>query len=108
LDFKGSVDYEKQQFQGSSGNKNLLDSIFAELYMLKFAHGIIVNQQLSVSPAWTDTHAYSAYGSVGIVFPVYKRFAFTTNAIDSFLNDPPPGFKKNSVQFTTGITYTIH
>src|SRR5579872_1677014 len=50
LDFKGSVDYEKQQFQGASGNKNLLDSIFAELYMLKFAHGIIVNQQLSVSP----------------------------------------------------------
>ena len=108
LDFKGSVDYEKQQFEVSSQNQNLLDSIFAELYMLKFAHGVVVNQQLSASPAWTNTRAYSAYGSVGIVFPVYKRFGFTANAIDSFLNDPPPGFKKNSVQFTTGLTYTLH
>ena len=44
---------------------------------------------------------------MGIVLPVYKRFGVGVNAIDSFLNDPPPGFQKNSVQFTTGITYTL-
>lgn len=107
LDFKGSIDYEKQQFFLSTQNQNLLTSIFAELYTVKFAHGIALNQQLSASPAWTNTRAYSAYGSVGIILPVYKRFGFTTNVIDSFLNDPPPGFKKNSVQFTTGLTYTL-
>jgi hypothetical protein len=88
-------------------NQNLASSVFAEFYALKFAHGIALAQQLSVSPAWTNTHAYSAYGSVGIIFPVYKRFGFTANAIDSFLNNPPPAFKKNSVQFTTGLTYTL-
>jgi hypothetical protein len=108
LDFKGSIDYEKQQFEVSSQNQNLLDSIFAELYTVKFAHGIAVNQQISASPAWTNTRAYSAYASVGITLPVYKRFGFTANAIDSFLNDPPIGFKKNSVQFTTGLSYTLH
>jgi hypothetical protein len=108
LDFKGSIDYEKQQFQVSTQNQNLANSIFAEFYMRKFAHGIVLNQQLSASPAWTNTRAYSAYGSVGIIFPVYKRFGFTANAIDSFLNDPPPGFKKNSVQFNTGLSYTLH
>ena len=60
-----------------------------------------------MSPAWTNTRAYSAYGGVGITLPVYKRFGFTANLIDSFLNDPPPGFKKNSVQFTTGLSYTL-
>jgi hypothetical protein len=108
LDFKGSIDYEKQQFQVSSQNQNLLDSVFAEFYKLKFAHGIALNEQLAASPAWTNTRAYSAYGSVGIIFPVYKRLGFTANVIDSFLNNPPPGFKKNSVQFTTGLSYTLH
>jgi hypothetical protein len=108
LDFKGSINYEKQQFQVAAQNQNLATSVFAEFYALKFAHGIALAQQLSVSPAWTNTRAYSAYGSVGIVFPVYKRFGFTANVIDSFLNNPPPAFKKNSVQFTTGLTYTLH
>jgi hypothetical protein len=27
--------------------------------------------------------------------------------IDTFLNDPPPTFKKNSFQLTTGLTYAI-
>jgi hypothetical protein len=108
LDFKGSIDYEKQQFQTSNQNQNLANSVFAEFYTVKFAHGIALNQQLSASPAWTNTRAYSAYASVGITFPVYKRFSFNTNVIDSFLNNPPPGFKKNSVQFTTGLAYTLH
>jgi hypothetical protein len=107
LDFKGTADYEKQQLQTSSQNQNLITSVFAEFYMLKFTHGIVLNQQLSVSPAWNNTRAYSAYGSVGLVFPVYKRFGFTTNVIDSFLNDPPVGFKKNSVQFNAGVAYTL-
>jgi hypothetical protein len=107
LDFKGSLDYEKQQFELSSENQNLLNSVFAELYAVKFAHGIALAEQLSASPAWTNTHAYSANGSVGIILPVYKRFGFNVNVIDSFLNNPPPGFKKNSVQFTTGLSYTL-
>lgn len=107
LDLKGSIDYERQQFEVASQNKNLIDSVFGEFYMLKMMHGIVLNQQLSVSPAWNDTSAYSAYGSVGLTFPVYKHFGFNANVIDSFLNDPPPGFKKNSVQFATGLTYTL-
>ena len=108
LDFKGSIDYEKQEFEATSQNQNLLDSIFAELYTVKIDHGIAINQQISVSPAWTNTRAYSAYGSVGITLPVYKRFGFNANVIDSFLNNPPVGFKKNSIQFTTGLSYTLH
>jgi hypothetical protein len=28
-------------------------------------------------------------------------------ALDTFLNDPPPPFKKNSFQFTAGLTYAL-
>jgi hypothetical protein len=27
---------------------------------------------------------------------------------DNFLNDPAPAFKKNSYQFVTGVTYSLH
>jgi hypothetical protein len=107
LDLKGMIDYERQQFQVPAENQNLAGSIFAELYKVKFANNILISEQLSASPAWTNTHAYSGYASAGILLPVYKRFGFTANVIDSFLNNPPPGFKKNSVQFTTGLSYSI-
>jgi hypothetical protein len=107
LDFKGSLDYEKQQFSIPSENQNLLTSVFAEFYTLKFARGILLAEQLSASPAWTNSRAFSSYGSLGITFPVYKRFWFNANVIDSFLNNPPPGFKKNSIQFATGLSYTL-
>jgi hypothetical protein len=107
LDFKGSIDYEKQQFVIPSENQNLLTSVFAEFYTLKFAHGILLNEELSASPAWTNSRAFSSYGSLGITLPVYKRFGFNANVIDSLLNNPPPGFKKNSIQFTTGLSYTL-
>ena len=107
LDLKGSVNYERQTFQVASEGHSLANSIFAEEYTRTFVHGIAFKEQLSASPAWTDFVAYSTYASVGVVIPVYKRFGFNVNAIDSFLNDPPPAFKKNSVQVTTGITYTL-
>ena len=107
LDVRGSANYEKQSFELASQNQNLITSVFSQDYMRTFAHGIVLNEIVSASPAWNQTKAYSTYAEVGLVFPVYKRFGFTVNAIDSFLNDPPPGFKKNSVQFTTGVTYTL-
>jgi hypothetical protein len=62
---------------------------------------------LNVSPAWNNSSALLANGTVTFTMPLYKRFNFTTGVIDAFLNDPPPGFRKNSFQFTTGITYTL-
>lgn len=107
LDLKGTVDYEKQAFEVAAQNQSLVTSVFSELYLLKFPKGIVLNEELSASPAWSNTNAYTAYGRVGLTFPVYKGFAFTTNVIDSYLNNPPAGFKKNSVQFTTGLSYAI-
>jgi hypothetical protein len=68
---------------------------------------MIFTQQVSIIPAWNDTKAYSANGSAALTMPVYKRLSFTVGAIDTFLNDPPPGFKKNSFQLTTGVTYAL-
>ncbi len=107
LDFKASADYERQEFEDSMLNKTLFSSIFSETYTRKFAHGILLNEQGGITPAWNDTNAYSAFASAGVTFPVYHHFGLTVGALDNFLNDPPPGFKKNSFQFTLGATYSL-
>jgi hypothetical protein len=107
LDFKASLDYIDQRFDISSENKQLFGSIFGETYVRTFAHGILLNEQAGITPAWTDTEAYSAFASAALTFPVYRRFGLTLGALNTFLNDPPPGFKKNSFQFTAGATYSI-
>ncbi len=107
LDFKASMDYIDQRFTISSLNKSLIGSIFGESYNRKFVHGILLNEQAGITPAWNDTSAYSAFASAALTFPVYHRFGLTVGALDNFLNDPPPGFKKNSFQFTLGATYAF-
>lgn len=107
LDLKAEADYMNQQFQTSSQNQKLLGSIFSEGLTKSFKHKITLQQQLSLLPAWTNLRAYSANGSVSLTIPVFKRIGVTMSTVDAFLNDPSPGFRKNSFQFTTSLTYTV-
>ncbi|HUA83292.1 MAG TPA: DUF481 domain-containing protein [Bryobacteraceae bacterium] len=106
LDLKGSMSYIHQQFEIGPG-MSLVGSVFAEHYNRKLPHGAVVDQKLSVTPAWNNTNAYSAAFSTVLTMPVYKQLSGSTGVIDTFLNDPPPGFKKNSFQFTVGLTYSL-
>lgn len=107
LDLKTSLSYVKQQFQASAQNQNLFGSTFAERYNRTLPYGILFNEQIAVTPAWNNTNAYSAVGGAGLTLPVYKRLSLAVSTLDTFLNNPPHGFKKNSFQFTTGVTYTL-
>ena len=107
LDLKGSMSYIRQQFQ-TAPDQSLIGSTFAEHYHRKFKHGLVADEQLSITPAWNNSSDYSASFTALLALPVYKRLSVSTGIIDSFLNDPPPGFKKNSFQFNLGLTYTLH
>jgi len=106
LDVKFSADYIRQQFQ-IGPDQSLIGSVFAQHYMRKFKRGMTFDQHLTFVPAWNDTQAFSASFNALLTLPVYKRLSASTGFIDGFLNDPPPGFKKNSVQFTLGATYSL-
>ena len=121
LDLKGNIQYEKQQFQsppaslGSppppppSPSTNLIGSTFAANYML---HMRLVDftQELSFIPSYNQPHDYSASETNTFAFPAYKSLSFTLGTLDSYLNDAPisePPTKRNSFQFTMGLTYAI-
>ena len=107
LDVKGDLHYEKESFIDPTQNQNLVGSTFSENYLRHLPKGILFNEFGSVSPSWNVESAYSAHTNANIVFPVYKGFGFDVGGVDDYLNNAPLGSKKNSVQFTTGITYTI-
>jgi hypothetical protein len=107
FDLKATVSYIRQDFTVSASNKSLVGSIFNETYHRKLPAGIVFDEHLTLIPAWNNTNAYSANGGASITMALYKRLSLNVSALDTFLNDPPPSFRKNSFQFTTGVTYSL-
>ncbi len=107
LNFTLTTDYTKQEFTDPGNNKNLIGSTFGDNYFYTFPHDIMLTQTGSITPEWNDMNAYSANVSAGLTIPVFGNLAFSIQAIDSYLNDPAPGFTPNSLQINAGLTYTL-
>jgi hypothetical protein len=116
LDVKFDIHYEKQQYFVTPGivppppltpSKDLVGADFGDTYKLKLPHGLVFNQTAVITPSFNITNAYSVLATAGLLFPTYKRLGFTVGTLDNYLNDPAAGSKKNSFQFTAGITYTL-
>jgi Protein of unknown function, DUF481 len=110
-DVKGTVQYERQQFiAGTSGTtEDLIGSTFAFNYILH-TKPFTYTQELAYVPAYNVPRAYSANETNTLAFMAYKNFGFSIGTIDSYLNNPPatvPPTKRNSFQFTMGLTYAI-
>ncbi|HEY0263181.1 MAG TPA: DUF481 domain-containing protein [Granulicella sp.] len=109
LDLKFDVHYEKQQFLADAGmaDQDLIGSTFSEAYRRTLPAKILLTETGSILPAWNNTDAYSANGALNLALPVYHRLSVNVGLSDSFINDPPVGYKKNSFQFVTGVGYTF-
>ncbi|HMD71688.1 MAG TPA: DUF481 domain-containing protein [Bryobacteraceae bacterium] len=108
LDLKGSMSYERQAFQTAANNHNLVGSVFSQNYIRKLARGVTWLEGVSMTPSWNIGKAYSWTANSSLNVPVYKRLGFSLAAADSFLNDPPPSFKKNSFQLTMSLSYSLN
>jgi hypothetical protein len=107
FDFTATMNYIDQRFVDSSLNENLIGSSFGESYMRHLPRKIVLTESGTFTPAWNNTNAYTAVANASLAFPVYHRFGFSLAALDSFINNPPPTFKKNSFQITVGATYSF-
>lgn len=107
LDFKADVHYERQNFFAPAPSKNLIGSTFGEAYRRNLPHKMLFTETGSFIPSWNDSSAYSAIIGAGLVMPTYKRLSLSLNMLDNYLNNPPPGYDKNSFQFITGVSYAL-
>jgi hypothetical protein len=113
FDIKATLLYQQQQFYNGleSGlgtpSVNVIGADFSESWSRTFAHNVKFNEYVTLTPTFNIVRAYSAVGNANFVFPVYKRLNFTLSSTDNYLGDPPEGFRRNSFQFTAGITYIV-
>jgi hypothetical protein len=105
LDLRAAIGYEDQKFFLATQNQHLFSGVFSEMYNRKFHNKITLHQDFSTTPAWSNLNAVSATGDLNLTIPIMKRMNFTFGVADTYLNNPSPGFRKNSFQFTSGITY---
>jgi Protein of unknown function, DUF481 len=112
LDLKALVQYERQNFIDAlpGEDQNLIGSTFSANYLLHLPKGMLFNQQVAYIPAWNNLHAYSVNELNTFSIPAYKRLSLTLGTLDSYLNNPAtalPPVKRNSFQFTAGVTYAF-
>jgi len=114
LDLKAVVQYERQAFFNtvipSEASQNLIASTFGGSYIRHITKGVVFTQDLLYIPAWNDLHAYSFSETDTLALPAYKNFSFSLGTLDTYLNNVPltyPNTKRNSFQFTAGVTYNF-
>lgn len=112
LDLKTTLQYESQQFIVNSGsyNQNLIGSTLDSTWAVKLPLKVLFKQEVSWIPAYNNPYAYSVGETNTLTMPFFRSLAFSVGSIDSYLNDPPPlspPTKRNSFEFTTGVTYAI-
>jgi hypothetical protein len=106
LDLKGSMSFIRQDLSGVPA-ENLAGATAAETFNRKFRRGVVFTEQISLIGALNNASAYTAAGNATLAMPLYKRLNFTVSTTDNVLGDPAPGFRKNSLQFVTGVTYSL-
>lgn len=107
LDLKADAHYQRQGHFDPTLNLNLFGSTFSEAYRRSLPYKMVLTQTAAYLPAWNDFNAYSANGSVNLAAPLFKRLSLNVTALDSYINNPDPGYQKNSFTFTTGLTYAL-
>lgn len=112
LDLKSTLQYEGQSFIAAlpGQNQNLIGSTFDGTWAAKLPLRVQFKQELSWIPAYNNSHAYSAGENDSLTMPFFRNLSFSVGSNDSYLNDPPaavPPTKRNSFEFTTGLTYTL-
>ncbi len=112
LDFKADVHYLKQQFIQNLNtappmNQEIVGSTFQENYRRNLPHKIVFTEWANLLPAWNQLVAYSANAYLGVALPLHRRFNVSLSATDNYINNPAQYYRTNTVQYVTGVTYTL-
>jgi Protein of unknown function, DUF481 len=107
FDVKADIHYERQNFVPPTPNTSLVGSSFTEQYRRNLPAKIIFTESGTFIPSWNDLSIYSAIFAAGLQLPTYKRLSLNLNLLDNYLSNPAVGFNNNSLQFVTGVLYTL-
>ncbi len=111
FDVTSDLHYERQHFNATANvsalNLDLVGSALTEAYTAKWGK-FQFDEKVLADIAWNNASAFSATGNSSVRMPVYRKLSFSVSTIDTFLNNPQVGYRKNSFQFTTGFALSLH
>ena len=111
FDITSDLHYERQHFNATANvsalDLDLVGSALTEAFTAKWGK-IHFDEKVLADIAWNNASAFSASGNSSVRMPVYKRLSFSVSTIDTFLNNPQVGYRKNSFQLTTGFAWNLH
>ncbi|MGH9476944.1 MAG: DUF481 domain-containing protein, partial [Terriglobales bacterium] len=105
LDLKADLHWTHQQFL-SAATQSFLASSLSET-MREELNRVIWSQSLSVTPSITQGVAYQMAGMSAWALPVSRTLSLNFTVVDNYLNNPQPGFLKNSLQYSTGLQISL-
>ncbi len=105
LSLRADLHWTRQRFL-SAAVTNFLASSLSESLRQNYGR-IVWTESISLTPSLTSGLAYQMSGLSAWAVPVYKNFSVNFTVIDSYLNNPQPGFLRNSLQYSTGLQYTL-
>jgi len=107
LELKGNLHFTRQAFFAPQVNNFVAVGLGETLQHRLLGH-LQWDESVTVSPALTQRRAYQVAGATGLLIPIARRFSFNTRLSDSLIGNPQPGFQRNSLQFTSGLQYSLH
>ncbi|MGH9485471.1 MAG: DUF481 domain-containing protein [Terriglobales bacterium] len=106
LSLKADLHWTRQKFLTAANQSFLASSVTETLHQM--LHKVIWTQSISITPSITQGVAYQMSGMSAWSLPVYHALSLNFTVVDAYLNNPQPGFLKNSLQYSTGIQLALH
>jgi hypothetical protein len=115
LELKGDLHYTRQDFDSSelisqpylASTDNLLASTVSVIGVRKFSNKLVWSATAAASPAYNAAQAFQASGGSSWSMPIYRTLSLNVGLIENYLNNPQPGFRRNSLQFTSGFQFAF-
>lgn len=105
LDLRADLHFTHQRFLSAAAEQFPASSFTESLHQ---NYGKIAwTQSLSLTPSYTNGLAYQMAGLSSWAVPLYRSFALNFTVVDSYINNPQPGFLRNSLQYSTGIQFAV-
>lgn len=111
FDLKVDLHLTMQQFLPTASapaapRTRFLAADFAEAYARKLGR-LQWSESISAAPSITSGNAFQTNGTTTFAVPIYKLLGFNTTLTDSYLQNPQPGFRHNSLQLSTGLQINL-
>jgi len=107
LDLLGGGDLDRENFSGNFNNRSSAELQFGQTLSYKVSSRASLKEQFFAFPNLTETGEYRLNFDTGLVTSVTRRIGWQVTMSDHYLSNPPPGFKKNDLLLTTGLSLKI-